>query len=340
MSDAAAPPPNLQPLDRPAGGRLVEVGGEELAASTSTIADLPFLPLLDHPGWFVAGWSHLLSGYPRIGKTDLAVAIVRDWLGQGLRVLYITEEPRSMWETRLAGGPGDWSGLRVVFGLGAEVDDLRGRARGGREDVVIVDALRNLLQLKDEKDNSEIARVTNPWIGDARAAQKTLVMLHHNRKGGGDHGEGVAGGHALMGSFDIVIEVLRDTNQARNRRLLRSYARLIESREAVYEMTGEGFRMLGDPRGLELDEVTKRLRPLLTDGLQTTKEIHSQLGDPKPSQEQVRLALDKLARQHDIRREPPIDSGSHAGKTYLWGCLNPNLQRRFVEVGGAVGIDD
>lgn len=136
-----------------------------------------------------------------------------------------------------------------------------------------------------------------------------------------------------MGGFDIVIEVLRDPSKAKNRRLLRSYARLIESREAIYERTDAGtFQMLGDPHGLELDEVTKRVRPLLIAELQTTKELHAQLGEPKPSQEQVRLALDKLARQHEIRRDPSIESGSQAGKTYRWGCLNSNGTSYWLEV--------
>lgn len=316
--------PNLQPYNFPVGTQVLEAGGDELASSKTTVANLPYLPLLGSIGWFVKGWSHMLSGYPRVGKTDLAVAVIRHWLDQGERILYLTEEPRPIWEARLAALPGDWSGLRVVFALGTDVEVLRRRAREGAETIVIVDALRNLLQLKDENDNSEVARVTNPWIGDARASDKTLLMLHHNRKGGGEHGEGVAGGHALMGGFDIVIEVLRDSNQAKNRRLLRSYARLIESRESLYERTDAGdFRFLGNPRDVGRDEVTKRLQAVLTDDLQTTKELHELLGEPKPSVEQTRLALEAMAKRSDIRRDPSVASGTQRGKTYRWGLLIP-----------------
>jgi hypothetical protein len=227
----------------------------------------------------------------------------------------------------------------VVFGLGVDVQQLRRRAREGVEDVVVVDAMRNLLQIKDEKDNSEIARASNPWIGDARSGGKTLCMVHHNRKGGGEHGEGIAGGHAFLGVFDIVTEVLRDPNQAKNRRVLRSYARLIESRESVYERTESGnFQMLGDPRSVSLDQVAARILPLLTDELHSTKVVHGLLDDPQPSYEQVRLALDKLARLNQVRREPPIETGSQRGKTYLWGCVNPNLQRKLLMVGSEVEV--
>jgi hypothetical protein len=296
----------LPSADKPPS--FLEVGGDELVHSNISVANLPYLLFLGAMGWFVMGWSHILAGYPRVGKTDLLLAIIREWLDMGLRVLFISEEPQSIWGPRMQGRPGDWSGLRIVFGLGCPPDELRRRARDGSEDVVIVDAIRNLLQLKDEKDNSEIARATNPWVADARNASKvqfqpldtsvgttelptpkTLVMVHHSRKGGGEHGEGIAGGHALLGGFDIAIEVLRDPNQSRERRLIRSYARLIESREAVYERFADNatFRLLGDPSALRLEDVSSRLLAALDGSFRSTHDLHASLGDPRPSEEQV-----------------------------------------------------
>src|SRR5204862_4400077 len=85
---------------------------------------------------------------------------------QSKKVVYITEEPSDLWGRRLAAIPGDWSGLRAVFGLGAPPDALFARAFGGGEDVVVIDTMRNLLQLNDETDNSGIAQVLNPWIAE------------------------------------------------------------------------------------------------------------------------------------------------------------------------------
>jgi hypothetical protein len=318
---------------------FVEIGGEELVQSTISLADLPYLPLLSCAGWLVQGWSHIVAGYPRVGKTDLMMAIVREWLDTGHRILYITEEPQSIWGPRMQGRPGEWSGLRVVFGLGCPPDQLRQRARDGAEDVVIVDAIRNLLQLKDEKDNSEIAQATNRWVADARNASKvqfqpldtsvgtpelptpkTLVMVHHSRKGGGEHGEGIAGGHALLGGFDIAIEVLRDPNQSRERRLIRSYARLIESREAVYERCADNatFRLLGDPSALRLEDVSSRLLAALDGSFRSTHDLHASLGDPRPSEEQVRRALTSLAEKGTVLRDPAIALGQQRGKAHRW----------------------
>jgi len=184
---------------------------------------------------------------------------------------------------------------------------------------VVVDALRNLLHLKDEKDNSEIARVVNPWVVDARVAEKTLVLAHHQRKGGGEHGEGIAGGHALMGAFDIPIEVLWDSSKGTNRRLVRSYPRLIEAKEGLYEKVGDGeFVYVGDPAAVALSEVTDKARSLLTEDWQSTDEIRDGMDEPQPSKEQVRVALTDLAKRKLALRDPSVDSGPVRGKAHHW----------------------
>lgn len=63
----------------------------------------------------------------------------------------------------------------------------------------------------------------NPWVAGARLHNKTLIMAHHMRKGGGDHGEGIAGGHALMGEFDIAL-TLRKEDRSPRRRLVTAFA--------------------------------------------------------------------------------------------------------------------
>jgi hypothetical protein len=298
---------------------LLVMSGPELLAGAAQLHDLPFLPLLSVDGYFVKGWSHLVSGYPRVGKTDLLLACCRQWLRMGERVLYMTEEPVTIWQHRLKMWSGDWTNLQVAFGLGADPALLRKLAREGAATLVVVDALRNLLRLKDEKDNSEIARVVNPWVADARETKKTLVLAHHQRKGGGEHGEGISGGHALMGAFDIPIEVLWDPSKGTNRRLVRTYPRLIEAKEGLYEKVADGeFEYVGDPQAVALVEVTDTARSLLTDLWQSTDEIWAGIDEPKPSKEQVRKALTDLARQKVALRDPSIDAGPARGKTHRW----------------------
>lgn len=302
---------------REVSARFVEVAGDELARSSTDTHDLPFLPFIGVSGYVVEGWSHLVAAYPRAGKTELLIRQVRDWLALGKSVLYITEESRPMWEFRLSHLPGEWSRLRVVFGLGSDPVSLLARAAEGAEEIVVLDAVRNLLQLRDENDNSELARITNPWVAKARETGKTLVVVHHMRKGSGQHGEGIAGGHAILGSFDIALEILRDDHSQR-RRKIRAYCRLIQPDELLYELTEGGeIVSLGDPKEVGLAEVAQRVLDVLGSDWEKTENIVKALEEPVPSREGVRKALLRLAGQGQVDRDPPL--GARApGVTHLW----------------------
>lgn len=194
------------------------VRADQLVAGLGSASTLTFLPLLGVSGYIVQGWSHLLAGYPRTGKTALTVRLVQEWATAGTPVLYITEESDQLWAARLAALSGDWqANVHLCFGLGAASADLIRVAFERSEPVVMLDGIRSLLRLQDENDNSEVARVITPWIAGARSTHKTFVALHHTRKGGGSGGEGIAGAHALLGSFDVAIELLRSDSAPRRR---------------------------------------------------------------------------------------------------------------------------
>jgi hypothetical protein len=342
------------------GGALLEASGEELAAAGaagSAGASLPSLPLLGREGYIIQGWSHLVAGYPRAGKTELLAAQVVDWCRAGRSVLYLTEEPRSIWTVRLArlaaaaglaeGDRAALTRLTVVFALGSDPEVLLTRALRGHEAVVVLDTLRNLLPLRDETDNSEIARALNPWIAAARAAGKTLIVAHHLRKGGGEHGEGIAGGHALLGTFDMALELVRDP-QHPDRRLLRAYARLITPPELVYERDEHGgFRALGEPEALRRAEVMARVRAALTAEWQATGDIHEALDEPRPSKELLRGVLLELARNGEAERDPGIEVERVQGKMVRWrlrgagppdgGAPPTSLPTHPLKVGSEVG---
>jgi hypothetical protein len=323
-------PPHELPPARPNGrahassaAPLIEVRGDTLAAATPDRAELEYLPLLGIKRHIVRGFSHLISGAPRVGKTELSCSFLADCVNLGMRVLLITEEAQPIWEYRLSRRSAAWENLAVIFGLGIEPMRLLERACNGPEVLVDVDAIRNLLQPEDENDNSEIARVVNPWITGARATMKTLIMQHHQRKGGGEHGEGIAGGHALLGAFDVALEVLRDRSHHPRRRIIKAYARLISPEDLMYELddaTGD-FRALGQPAAVALADVEDRCAALLTAEWQTTKELRDGLSEPRPSLEQVRLALLGLARSGAIVRDPPVAAGDARGRSHRWRLL-------------------
>jgi len=181
-------PPNLtsdyrDPPSEVRFGREVNLAHLQAEAKKGDTPPLTYLPVLGQERLIVKGWSHLLAGYPKAGKTELVVRMIAEWPEE--RILYITEEPESVWDARMRELPENYSHVTLYYGLGVKPAEILNRIKKGDETVVNIDTVRNLLGLRDETDNSEIARAMNPYIAVARDHNKTLVFLHHNRKGGG-----------------------------------------------------------------------------------------------------------------------------------------------------------
>jgi predicted ATP-dependent serine protease len=242
---------------------------------------LDYLPFLGRSGYVVRGWTTLVAGYPKSGKTEL----IASWcLEQSDPILYFTEEPESVWAARLAKLPGDWSHVFLVFALGADPADILATIINSRESIIVIDTVRNLLALHDETDNSEVARVLAPHITACRTAGKTLMLLHHIRKGGGSYGEGITGGHAFLGIVDAAIEILREQNLGENCRHIRGWGRVAPIPELLYELLEDGtMKALGDPMAVHLEALQGRIAEVLNGDWQTTKEVWEALEEPRPS---------------------------------------------------------
>jgi AAA domain len=99
--------------------------------------------------------------------------------------------------------------LGVVFAGPYEPADLLEEVFTRPWDVVVIDTLRAVLRFRDETNNSELAAQVRPWIEATYRTGRTLLGLHHATKAGGEHGRGIAGGHALLAVFDTAVEVDR-----------------------------------------------------------------------------------------------------------------------------------
>lgn len=301
----------LQPIERLVGSQL-EVCAAELAARPAP--DIEWLPLLGSLGYIPKGWSVLVAGYPKAGKTEFVTRLCASWVHE--RILYVTEEAEAIWAARLHRVAGDWRHMRLLFGLGLDPTHILGRIARGTETVVVVDTVRNLLRLQDESDNAEVARALIPLVAAARAGKKTLVLLHHVRKGGGEHGEGVTGGHAFLGVVDVALELLRGPNLGDTRRRLRGWARLFPIEEVVYELAPDGsMTLLGSRKEVELRSVEERVLALLDKEWRSTRELLDSLSEPRPSLEQLRQALNALVAKGLARRDPTEE---RRGATYRW----------------------
>jgi hypothetical protein len=295
-----------------------------LALSLEPAPKVETLPLGGQPGVVVKGLSNVLGAYPKVGKTTLVWHSLLDWLEE-YRIVYITEEPELIWRVRLSdfvsslGHPlggrieSKLRNLDLVFVAGRSPEDLLEEAFGGTEEIAIVDTLRHVLRFSQEADNSEIAAQVTPWIEAARTAKKTFLGLHHQTKAGGEHGRGLAGGHALLGVFDMAIEVDRSRNLP-NRRKVSGLGRLEPVEDYYYELQDGQIRTLGEVAQVEAAGVRRRTLESLSLVAQEFKAIHEDMDEPRPGHQHVRDALKALVDSGDVIRE----GSGKKGDPYRW----------------------
>lgn len=291
--------------------------------------ELNFLPFLGVDGYVIQGWSHILVGYPRCGKTELATQLALEWVKQGKHVLYISEESEALWCVRFGeleksgllqgltkGGQPDLERFELIFGLGEQPDGLLKEAYSKPVDVVIVDTIRSLLDIEDENDNSEIRRRIKPWTLAQQQARNTLILCHHSRKGGGSHGEAISGGHALLGACDMALEITFEQSQQARRTII-PYGRVISSPSLLYELNGGKLSQLGDPDKLRLKFVEQRICMELDGVWCTTRQIKDRFTKPKPSDSSFDRAFTNLAVAGTLERQPPWGQDA-SRKTVRW----------------------
>ena len=137
-----------------------------------TELNFEYLPLLGIVGYIVKGLSHLIASIPRLGKTELLVRIMTEWLEE--RVLYFTEEPVLIWRERLRHLPQTYDHVNLINALGMNSSEIIQEIEQAEETVIIIDTVRNLLGVQDENDNSEVARMMNPLCRPPEDPQKHL----------------------------------------------------------------------------------------------------------------------------------------------------------------------
>lgn len=324
-----------QPTARPAPHVVKPV--RELSALNAAelieriVVPMDYLPLLGQPGYIVKGGTHLLAAYPKAGKTELMTACIRDWVQAGLSVVIFSEESGRIWTLRLKklSHSEGLTNLTIVPALGATTADMMKLLDDRAPDVIIIDTLRSMLGVVDENDSAQMARGVEPWTEYSQRTGSTLIVLHHTRKSGGEHGEGVSGGHGLTASLDITLEMKRDG--ADNRRSIEVRGRLIEAQKGIYErteiMTSHGLgsgsyemHWLGEKFAVTLDAVQERIELLLIREPQTASDIHESLDDPRPSLRQVQRALLEMAGAVPPRalRSPAVGEDVVSGRAIKW----------------------
>lgn len=221
--------------------------------------------------WIAAPWvareaiTEVVGKVKLAGKTTFISSLVasvldgRDFLGQPTAktsVMWLTEQsPTTFREVLRRAGLLDRDDLAILFWhetLGVPWESVVGAAREEAQrrgaDLLVVDTLGQFAGLKGDSENSSgdaLAAIAPLQV--AAAAGLAVIVIRHERKGGGDVGDSGRGSSAFAGAVDIVVALRRtEGNQRPTIRQIYALSRFDETPPAlVIELTGDGYIALG-----------------------------------------------------------------------------------------------
>jgi hypothetical protein len=173
------------------------------------------------------------------------------------RVLWCTEEGESFKATaRRFGIARGWVQVlrrdEVQGRTWAELlREVRHQAWRRRCGLVIFDTIRAWCP-QAEVSNDQAAAVMNLARAELARPGLGVLFVHHDRKGGGEYGEGVAGAYNLVGSCDVLIELKRVKGRPDARRMLVS--RRFGDLDATARLVGHRYVADGAPPTAEAVE--------------------------------------------------------------------------------------
>ena len=298
-------------------------------------------------GYIARGSITALSGSPKVGKTTLLAHLIAamldgrdDYCGAALttsQVIYVSEESVVEWRERARAWPVSvLDGLHLVtredLMTASDWRELVGDVAEQAEEVgaglVVFDTFRALARLGEGGEN-DAGKVGEAFEPVRAAAGRGLAVLinHHDRKGGGQYGEGASGSGAFFAHVDALVTMRRhDGSDARRR--LEVLARWPSPDEVIVEhRPGAGYVHLGsrsDVRASEgaeaVEAVARRVADLLASVGEpmTYKEVEEVAGEGV-STRTLRLSLSRLVesgraiRSGEGRRGDPFRFASGLG---------------------------
>jgi hypothetical protein len=143
-----------------------------------------------------------------------------------------------------------------------------------------------------------------------------VLLVAHQRKSSGEHGEAVRGSNALTGAVDVVVELERPApslSAGKGARVLRAVSRFSSTpEELVFELGEAGYKACGDLSQVKADGDRSLLLAALEQlGEATTKELHEEAEIPEAT---VRERMTELFAQERIGR---LGEGKR-GDPYRW----------------------
>lgn len=202
-------------------------------------------------GGVVLGSLVLIGGEPGIGKSTLLLQASRDFAEQGETVLYVSGE-ESLEQVKLRGDRLGAGGGRLFLLAETNLERILSQAERVGPRVLILDSVQTMHSSKLGSSPGTISQVRETAHQVFRYAKKNRVsafLIGHITKEGS-----LAGPKSLEHMVDVVLlfEGERDHSHRILRALKNRYGPVSEL--AVFEMTSEGLRAIGNPSEFFLRE--------------------------------------------------------------------------------------
>ena len=197
-------------------------------ASIMTVGELMTKPQLKVQyvvdGLIPAGGVTMLAGIPKVGKStlarNLALAVAQgrgEWLGRSVArgpALYLTMEGREAAVAEhfrdMEANGGDPLHVGVWRDLHDPMAHVVAKIRETGAVLCVIDPLFRFLELDDGNDYAKATKATQQLIDVAAETGCAVVVVHHARKAGGQHGEEVLGSTGLSGMGDTNLILAKD----------------------------------------------------------------------------------------------------------------------------------
>jgi hypothetical protein len=148
--------------------------------------------------------------------------------------------------------------------------------------LVLLDTLSRYWNITDENDNAEVARLLDLFLELARSTDVAVVLVHHDRKAGGEDGRNLRGGSALFGVVDQAIHLTKRKGGTKTQRLLKTLGRYAESPpELALDYDPAVGYWLADHLAADREQQADKILEALKRGPLTLEELGEATGLPR-----------------------------------------------------------
>lgn len=216
-------------------------------------------------GFLARGQFTLLASLWKAGKTTLICWLLKSIENHGqfigrntknVNVLIISEESEAIWAKRKEEyglGNNIWLSCRPLSRKTNTQQWIQFISKTAdfcsvnNIELVIIDTLATFWPVRDENDATQVTSALLP-LNTLLEKNLVLMVVHHDRKSGGEEGTASRGSGALPAYADIIVEFRRFDPSKRNdtRRVVKTYSRYAETPpELVLELTPDGYEVHG-----------------------------------------------------------------------------------------------